>query len=111
MVQPGMDETEDQPKYGVANTVPIDPAARINMMEEEHREISGTVRRTMLTLLGLELYCVVATFGISDVELVVSHSKISMPISGAQMSATGFMIAAPISAARISRAPTSPPLS
>lgn len=90
----------NQPKEpnggNVATGAPADPATRIETMATEHKEISGTVRRTMLTLLGLELYCVVATFGISDVELVVSNSKISMPISGAKMSATGFMIAAPL---------------
>lgn len=91
-----MNQPKDQNGGNAATGAPADPATRIETMATEHKEISGTIRRTMLTLLGLELYCVVAAFGISDVELVVSNSKISMPISGAKMSATGFMIAAPL---------------
>jgi hypothetical protein len=57
---------------------------------------SETVRRTMLTLLGLAFFCLMTTFGTPDISLLMAGTAIRLPYADVPVSFLGFLIAAPL---------------
>lgn len=65
---------------------------------EAHKECSLTVRRTMMTLLGFSIFCVLATFGTGDSQLFLAGTKqqITIPLANIEIAFVPFLIVAPL---------------
>jgi Pentapeptide repeats (8 copies) len=65
------------------------------VVREAHKQYSETVNKTMLTLLGLALFCVLTTLGSPDTWLLAASSTIKIPFTDAPMPFLGFLVVAP----------------
>lgn len=63
------------------------------LLNAAYKDCAQTVRRAMLTLLGLCLFTVVTVVGTPDSALVVGDAKITVPFANAKMVVGGFLFA------------------
>lgn len=61
-----------------------------------HESVSGTIRRTMLTLIAFSLFCVLTALGTPDVRLIVPSADITIPFADMPMPFVAFLIVAPL---------------
>lgn len=62
---------------------------------EAHEKCSETIRRAMLALLALALFCLLTALGTSDAALFESALTINVPFADVPISSVAFLIAAP----------------
>ena len=63
--------------------------------KRQHDEVSTTIRRTMLTLIGCSFFCLV-TLGAPDISLLSVDAKIKVPFVGAEVGYSSFLIIGPL---------------
>src|SRR5262245_14360196 len=66
-----------------------------DVVREAHKQYSETLNRTMLTLLGVALFCLLTTVGSPDKYLLAADSTIKVPLADASMSFLAFIVVAP----------------
>ena len=66
-----------------------------DVVREAHKQYSETLNKTMLTLLGVALFCLLTTIGSPDKLLLAADSTIKVPFANAPMSFLGFIVVAP----------------
>lgn len=71
------------------------PVTDIKIWERQHDEISSTVRRVMLTMLGYALFCIL-TLSAPDVSLLGVSSEIKLPIANTSVDYSAFLTVGPI---------------
>lgn len=67
----------------------------IERWQRQHDDVSKTLRRIMLTLLGYCLFCIF-TLGSPDAQLLSENATIKMPFAGIEISYRGFLIFGPV---------------
>lgn len=60
-----------------------------------HKDYSSVINKTMLTMLGVGLYCLLTIIGSPDRSLIAPVSTITAPIIGSAISFSGFLFVAP----------------
>ena len=65
------------------------------VVREAHKQYSETLNKTMLTLLGVALFCVLTTLGSPD-KLLLADSTIKIPLADTQLPFLGFIVVAPL---------------
>ncbi len=65
-------------------------------LDTDHKSCSDTIRRSMLTLLGLSLFCLATAFGATDVDQLKGDPTIEIPFADVKMSFVGFLVVAPL---------------
>ncbi len=65
----------------------------VKMLHESH---SKAINKTMLSILAVGLYCLLAVFSASDKSLIVTSSSIQTPLVGTSISFVAFLRVAPI---------------
>ncbi len=68
----------------------------VDALNEGYKNCAQTVRRAMLTLLGLCLFTIVTVVGTPDRALVLGDAKIKIPFANADMVVGGFLFAIPL---------------
>ncbi len=68
----------------------------VGALNEGYKNCAQTVRRAMLTLLGLCLFTIVTVVGTPDRALVLGDAKIKIPFANADMVVGGFLFAIPL---------------
>ena len=66
---------------------------KVDALNEGYKNCAQTVRRAMLTLLGLCLFTIVTVVGTPDRALVLGDAKIKIPFANADMVVGGFLFA------------------
>ena len=75
--------------------VPHEELRDSDVVRESHKQCSETLNRTMLTLLGVALFCLLTALGSPDKLLIEANSTIKIPFADAPMSFFGFIVVAP----------------
>ena len=75
--------------------VPRSEIRHKDVVREAHKQYSDTLNKTMLTLLGVALFCVLTTIGSPDKLLLAADSTIKVPFADTPMSFLGFIVVAP----------------
>jgi hypothetical protein len=66
------------------------------VVREVHKQYSETLNKTMLTLLGVALFCLLTTIGSPDKLLLAGDSTIKVPFADTPLSFLGFIVVAPL---------------
>jgi uncharacterized protein YjbI with pentapeptide repeats len=66
-----------------------------DVVREAHKQYSETLNKTMLTLLGVALFCLLTTLGSPDKLLLAADSTIKVPFADTPLSFLGFIVVAP----------------
>jgi uncharacterized protein YjbI with pentapeptide repeats len=74
--------------------ISVEPGHK-DVVAELHKEYSNTINKTMLSMLGVGLYCLLTVIGSPDRSLIAPVSTITAPIIGSSISFTGFLFVAP----------------
>jgi hypothetical protein len=72
-----------------------DPRHR-DVIERLHENHSKTINKTMFSLLGVGLYCLLKVLGESDKSLIVANTTIQTPLVGTSISFQSFLLIAPV---------------
>ncbi|MBV5327819.1 MAG: pentapeptide repeat-containing protein [Chlorobium sp.] len=72
-----------------------DPRHR-DVIEQLHENHSKTINKTMFSLLGVGLYCLLKVLGESDKSLIVANTTIQTPLVGTSISFQSFLLIAPV---------------
>ncbi len=72
-------------------TVPEDDIEALN---EDHAETSKTVRKTMFTIIGYSLFCLLA-LGQPDIQLIANNATIKLPFANVDVSYREFLLIGP----------------
>src|SRR5207253_2419370 len=75
--------------------VPYVEVRHKDVVREAHKQYSETLNKTMLTLLGVALFCLLTTLGSPDKLLLAADSTIKVPFADTPMSFLGFIVVAP----------------
>jgi uncharacterized protein YjbI with pentapeptide repeats len=73
----------------------VDQQSYREVLEKAHEKFSETVRLTMLSLLGLSLFCFVVTFSTPDSSPLVADATIKLPFGDMPISFRVFLIVGP----------------
>src|SRR5882724_234143 len=65
-------------------------------VQKAHEKFSETVRLTMLSLLSVGLFCLVALFSVSDSEFLVGNPKVKLPFVDTEISFQNFLVIGPL---------------
>jgi hypothetical protein len=87
---------QDQSKAPVNWLYPV-PRVEVrhkDVVREAHKQYSETLNKTMLTLLGVALFCMVITIGAPDKSLLVADHTIKVPFTDASVPFLGFLVVA-----------------
>ena len=63
--------------------------------KRQHDEVSISLRRTMITMLGYSFFCLL-TLAAPDVSLIAKDAKITVPFAGTEVSYQGFLMIGPL---------------
>ena len=74
---------------------PPDERLTAEQWKEQHGEVSGTIRRVMLLLLGYSFFCIL-TLGAPDASLVSSNAKIKIPFADTEIAFSSFILIGPL---------------
>jgi uncharacterized protein YjbI with pentapeptide repeats len=77
-------------------SVPCTEIRHKDVVREVHKQYSETLNKTMLTLLGVALFCLLTTIGSPDKLLLAGDSTIKVPFADTPLSFLGFIVAAPL---------------
>ena len=66
-----------------------------DVLKELHTSYGRTINKTMFTLLGVGLYCLLKVFGESDKSLIIPNASIQTPLIGTSISFQSFLYVAP----------------
>jgi hypothetical protein len=67
----------------------------VDEWKRQHDEVSSSLRRMMLTLLGYSFFCFL-TLGAPDSSLIASDAKIKVPFAGTEVSFAAFLFIGPL---------------
>jgi hypothetical protein len=67
-----------------------------DIVREAHKQYSETINKTMLTLLGVALFCLLTTCSSPDRLLLAPDSTLKVPFADTPMSFVGFILVAPL---------------
>jgi hypothetical protein len=67
-----------------------------DVVREAHKQYSETINKTMLTLLGVALFCLLTTCSSPDRLLLAPDSTLKVPFADTPLSLWGFMAVAPL---------------
>jgi len=65
------------------------------VIKTQHESHSKAINKTMLSLLGIGLYSLLAVVGSPDKMLIATNSSIQTPLVGTSISFLGFLIVSP----------------
>jgi hypothetical protein len=63
--------------------------------KEQHEEVSGTIRRVMLVLLGYGFFCALA-LGAPDASLIAANAQIEVPFANTNIAFASFLLIGPL---------------
>src|SRR5215813_5101016 len=63
-----------------------------DVVREAHKQYSATLNKTMLTLLGVALVCLLITLSAPDTLLLAASSTVKIPLTDALMSFVAFLV-------------------
>ncbi len=74
---------------------PPDERLTPEQWKEQHDEVSGTIRRVMMVLLGYSFFCIL-TLGAPDASLVSANAKIKIPFADTEIAFSSFILIGPL---------------
>ena len=74
--------------------VPRTEVRHKDVVREAHKQYSETLNKTMLTLLGVALFCLLATLGSPDKLLLAADSALKVPFTDMSLPFLGFIVVA-----------------
>src|SRR4029450_2339218 len=74
--------------------VPRTEVRHKDVVREAHKQYSETLNKTMLTLLGVAFFCLLATLGSPDKLLLAADSAIQVPFTNMSVPFLGFIVVA-----------------
>ena len=75
--------------------VPVQETHHPDALKELHTSYAKAINKTMFTLLGVGLYCLLKVIGESDKSLIVANTTIQTPLVGTSISFQSFLLVAP----------------
>ena len=73
----------------------IEDCTHSDVIKTQHESYSKAINKTMLSLLGVGLYSLLAVVGSPDKSLIATNSSIQTPLVGTSISFQGFLIVSP----------------